>query len=45
VNYFDVIAVGPKGQRTIDFSIVKRLAAKNEVAQMTSAAWLSELGG
>ena len=45
VSYFDVIAVGPKGQRTIDFSIVKRLAAKNEVAQMTSAAWLSELGG
>jgi len=45
VNYFDVIATGPKGQRTIDFSIVKRLAAKNEVAVMTSAAWLSELEG
>lgn len=45
VSYFDILAVGPNGQRTVDFSIVKRLAAKNELAQMTSAAWLSELGG
>ena len=42
-NYFDMIAVGPNGEQTIDYRIIKRLRNKESIATMTSAAWLSEL--
>jgi SNF2 family DNA or RNA helicase len=42
-SYFDLIAVGPNGQRTIDRSIIQRMENKQSLATMTSAAWLSEL--
>lgn len=43
VTYVDVLAVGPKGQRTIDHTILSALRAKQDLAQMTSAAWRKEL--
>lgn len=42
-SYFDMVAIGPDGQKTIDFRIIKRLRNKQSVAEMTSAAWLTEL--
>ena len=39
VSYFDVIAVGPQGQRTIDHLIIKALRTKNDVATWTTDAW------
>jgi len=44
-SYFDMIAVGPNGERTIDYTIIQRLRNKHSVAEMTSAAWLDELRG
>lgn len=43
VSYFDVIAVGPKGQRTIDATIVKALRDKSDLASWTTAAWVAAL--
>lgn len=43
VSYFDVIAVGPKGQKTIDATIVKALRDKNDLASWTTAAWVAAL--
>lgn len=39
VSYFDVIATGPKGQKTIDHTIVKSLWNKEELARFTVSAW------
>lgn len=43
VSYFDVVAVGPKGQRTIDHIILKALRDKSDLASWTTAAWIAEL--
>lgn len=43
VTYIDVLAVGPKGQRTIDHTILAALRAKQDLAQMTASAWRKEL--
>jgi hypothetical protein len=41
VRYFDIVAVGPNGQRTIDHGILKSLLAKEDMANMTAKAWMS----
>lgn len=43
VSYFDVIATGPQGQKTIDHAVVKSLKAKEDIADFTTAAWLDAL--
>lgn len=43
VLYTDVIAVGPNGQRTIDWTIYQALKNKQDLAKMTTAAWRKEL--
>jgi SNF2 family DNA or RNA helicase len=43
VTYIDVLATGPKGQKTIDHTIVKALRSKQSLAEMTTAAWRSAL--
>lgn len=44
-HYFDMVAVGPNGERTIDHLIIKRLREKHSVATMTTSAWITELRG
>ena len=39
VTYVDVVAVGPKGQRTVDAYILDALRAKKDIATLTCAAW------
>jgi SNF2 family DNA or RNA helicase len=43
VSYFDVVATGPQGQKTIDHTILKALQTKQDLASWTTAAWLAEL--
>lgn len=43
VSYFDVIACGPSGQRTIDHAIIKALRTKSDIANWTTKAWLEAL--
>lgn len=43
VSYNDIIAVGPKGQQTIDHLTLKALRGMIDVAQFTSAGWVSAL--
>jgi SNF2 family DNA or RNA helicase len=43
VSYFDMVATGPKGQRTIDHIVLKALRQKRDLADWTAAAWLDEL--
>jgi len=43
VSYFDIVAEGPNGQKTIDHTIMKALKAKDDLAKWTASAWLSEL--
>lgn len=43
VLYLDVLATGPKGQKTIDHHVVKALRAKNDIATWTVAAWKQAL--
>lgn len=43
VWYGDVVAVGPKGQKTIDHVIVRALRAREELANWTCAAWVQAL--
>lgn len=43
VSYFDVIAVGPNGQKTIDATIVKALRDKHDLASWTTEAWVAAL--
>jgi len=43
VSYFDVVATGPQGQRTIDFAIVRALRNKQTLADWTAQAWVSAL--
>jgi SNF2 family DNA or RNA helicase len=43
VLYTDVLATGPKGERTIDHVIFKALRDKKDVADLTCAEWKKEL--
>jgi SNF2 family DNA or RNA helicase len=43
VSYFDIIATGPDGQRTIDHTIIKALRDKRSLADLTTSAWVKEL--
>jgi SNF2 family DNA or RNA helicase len=43
VSYVDFVARGPKGQRTVDHLVLEALIAKQDVAQLTSAAWVKAL--
>jgi SNF2 family DNA or RNA helicase len=43
VTYIDVLATGPKGQKTIDHIIFKALRDKKNVADLTCAEWRKEL--
>ena len=45
VSYFDVLAEGPAGQRTIDHIVLKALREKRELADWTASAWLEALKG
>lgn len=43
VSYFDLVAEGPKGQRTIDRDILAALISKFDVAEWTTSAWVTRL--
>lgn len=43
ISMFDIVAVGPNGQKTIDFTIVKARREKEEIANFTTAAWIQAL--
>jgi SNF2-related domain len=43
VSYFDVIAEGPHGQKTIDHTILAALKRKDDLAQWTTNAWVRAL--
>jgi S-ribosylhomocysteine lyase LuxS involved in autoinducer biosynthesis len=43
VAYFDIVATGPQGQRTIDHVIVKARMERQEVADWTASAWIKAL--
>ena len=44
VSYFDFVAHGPNGQKTIDHGVVKALQTKESIANFTTSAWLDILG-
>lgn len=39
-SYFDLVATGPDGQKTIDSQIIKALRQKQEIADWTTSAWI-----
>ena len=43
VSYFDIIATGPAGQKTIDHTVMKALRDKQEIADWTVNHWLKAL--
>lgn len=43
VSYFDLIASGPKGQKTIDHVVLQALNNKEEIATWTTSAWVKAL--
>lgn len=43
VSYYDMIATGPQGQKTIDHHIFKALRNKEDLADLTTSAWLDIL--
>ncbi len=43
VSYFDIIATGPQGQKTIDHTVLAALLKKENVATLTTSAWVSRL--
>lgn len=43
VDYFDIVAVGPKGQRTYDAVVVQARRDKQELATWTTDAWVKAL--
>ena len=45
VTYIDVISTGPKGQKTIDWTIYQALSKKQDLARLTASTWRKELEG
>lgn len=43
IAYFNIVAVGPRGQKTIDHDILVARLNGEDVAQRTSAAWVKAL--
>jgi SNF2 family DNA or RNA helicase len=43
VSYYDIVAVGPKGQKTIDHEVTLALQEKKNLAEWTMSAWLAAL--
>jgi hypothetical protein len=43
IAYFNIVAVGPKGQRTIDHDILLALRNGEDVATRTALAWVARL--
>jgi hypothetical protein len=43
VSYFDLIATGPKGQKTINHKILAALLKKENLATMTASAWIKAI--
>lgn len=43
VSYYDCIATGPSGERTIDATVVKMLKSKQDLATLTYSEWLTIL--
>jgi SNF2 family DNA or RNA helicase len=43
IQYVDVVATGPKGQRTIDHHILAALRGKDDIAKWTTATWRQKL--
>lgn len=43
VSYFDIVAVGPKGQKTIDFITLMARRGKENMATWTQSAWVRAL--
>ncbi len=43
VSYFDLVATGPAGQKTIDHLIIKALRDKEDIASWTTQAWRTRL--
>jgi superfamily II DNA or RNA helicase len=41
----DVVACGPKGQRTVDHAIIAALRAEQDVAEWTAAQWRAAVTG
>lgn len=42
-SYFDIVAVGPNGQKTIDYKIIMALRNKDNMAKWTTDAWRKAL--
>lgn len=43
VSYFDCVATGPQGQKTIDHIIIKAIRNKEEIAKWTTQGWVAAL--
>jgi SNF2 family DNA or RNA helicase len=43
IEPFDFVATGPEGQRTVDHTLLAARERKENLAQWTTAAWVSEL--
>ena len=43
IAYFEIVAVGPKNQKTIDHAIIAARRSGEDVAQWTSSAWVKAL--
>ncbi len=43
VSYFDYVATGPQGQKTIDHRIIKALRDREDLATWTMSAWITAL--
>jgi len=43
VNYYDLVAIGPKGQKTIDIKNIRSLQSKHNIAEITTSAWKKAL--
>jgi hypothetical protein len=43
VSYFDLVATGPAGQKTVDHLVIKALREKEDVATWTTQAWRAQL--
>jgi SNF2 family DNA or RNA helicase len=43
IRYVDIVATGPKGQKTIDHHVIAALRAKEDIATWTAATWKRKL--
>jgi SNF2 family DNA or RNA helicase len=43
IRYVDVVATGPKGQKTIDHHVIAALRGKEDIANWTAATWRQKL--